>query len=169
MIASRTPLRISFVGGGTDLPDFYEEHGGAVVSTTIDKWIHVIVAPRFEGDRARQLFAAPRSWTDADRRRARARARGDAGRRRPARRRDRHARRRALARHRARLFECRHGGRAERAVRIPGLSTGRRSASLKRRPGSRSRYSESRSGAKTITPPQSAASTSSSSCHGEAA
>jgi len=50
MIVSRTPLRISFVGGGTDLPDFYEEHGGAVVSTTVDKWIHVIVAPRFEGD-----------------------------------------------------------------------------------------------------------------------
>jgi D-glycero-alpha-D-manno-heptose-7-phosphate kinase len=50
MIVSRTPLRISFVGGGTDLPDFYETHGGAVVSTTVDKWIHVIVAPRFEGD-----------------------------------------------------------------------------------------------------------------------
>jgi D-glycero-alpha-D-manno-heptose-7-phosphate kinase len=50
MIVSRTPLRVSFVGGGTDLPDFYEEHGGAVVSTTIDKWIQVIVAPRFEGD-----------------------------------------------------------------------------------------------------------------------
>src|SRR5436305_9365337 len=50
MIISRTPLRLSFVGGGTDLPDFYEEHGGAVVSTTLDKWIHVIVASRFEGD-----------------------------------------------------------------------------------------------------------------------
>jgi D-glycero-alpha-D-manno-heptose-7-phosphate kinase len=50
MIISRTPLRISFVGGGTDLPDFYEEHGGAVVSTTVDKWIHVVVARRFEGD-----------------------------------------------------------------------------------------------------------------------
>lgn len=50
MIVSRTPLRISFVGGGTDLPDFYEKHGGAVVSTTINKWIHVVVAPRFEGD-----------------------------------------------------------------------------------------------------------------------
>src|SRR5205823_3433094 len=50
MIVSRTPLRISFVGGGTDLPGFYEQHGGAVVSTTIDKWIHVIVSPRFEGD-----------------------------------------------------------------------------------------------------------------------
>lgn len=50
MIVSKTPLRISFVGGGTDLPSFYDEHGGAVVSTSIDKWIHVVVAPRFEGD-----------------------------------------------------------------------------------------------------------------------
>ncbi len=50
MIISRTPLRISFVGGGTDLPGFYERHGGAVVSTAVDKWIHVIVARRFEGD-----------------------------------------------------------------------------------------------------------------------
>ena len=50
MIISKTPLRVSFVGGGTDLPDFYEQHGGAVVSSAIDKWINVIVAPRFEGD-----------------------------------------------------------------------------------------------------------------------
>jgi D-glycero-alpha-D-manno-heptose-7-phosphate kinase len=50
MIISRTPLRISFVGGGTDLPAFYEQHGGAVVSAAIDKWINVIVSPRFEGD-----------------------------------------------------------------------------------------------------------------------
>lgn len=50
MIISKTPLRVSFVGGGTDLGDFCDEHGGAVVSSAIDKWIHVIVAPRFEGD-----------------------------------------------------------------------------------------------------------------------
>jgi D-glycero-alpha-D-manno-heptose-7-phosphate kinase len=50
MIISRTPLRVSFVGGGTDLADFCEEHGGAVVSSAIDKWVHVVVAPRFEGD-----------------------------------------------------------------------------------------------------------------------
>lgn len=50
MIISRTPLRVSFVGGGTDLREFYDQHGGAVVSTTVDKWIHVIVARRFEGD-----------------------------------------------------------------------------------------------------------------------
>jgi D-glycero-alpha-D-manno-heptose-7-phosphate kinase len=50
VIISKTPLRISFVGGGTDIPQFYERFGGAVVSTTIDKWIHVIVRRRFEGD-----------------------------------------------------------------------------------------------------------------------
>jgi len=43
-------MRVSFVGGGTDLPAYYERRGGAVVSTSIDKWIHVVVAPRFEGD-----------------------------------------------------------------------------------------------------------------------
>lgn len=43
MIISRTPLRISFFGGGTDYPIFYEkEHGGAVLSTTINKHSYVI-------------------------------------------------------------------------------------------------------------------------------
>jgi len=50
MVISRTPLWISFVGGGTDFPDFADQHGGAVVSTAIERWIHVIVAPRFKGD-----------------------------------------------------------------------------------------------------------------------
>jgi D-glycero-alpha-D-manno-heptose-7-phosphate kinase len=50
MIVSRTPLRISFVGGKTDLPDFCDEYGGAVVSTTIDNSTPVIVARRLEGD-----------------------------------------------------------------------------------------------------------------------
>jgi D-glycero-alpha-D-manno-heptose-7-phosphate kinase len=50
MIISKTPLRISFVGGGTDIPSFSDRFGGAVVSTSIDKWIHVIVRRRFEGN-----------------------------------------------------------------------------------------------------------------------
>jgi D-glycero-alpha-D-manno-heptose-7-phosphate kinase len=50
MVISKTPLRMSFVGGGTDLPSFYEQHGGAVLSTAIDKWVRIGVAPRFEGD-----------------------------------------------------------------------------------------------------------------------
>src|ERR1700730_4711890 len=50
MIISRTPLRMSFAGGGTDLPAFSERHGGAVLSVTIDKRIRVVVGQRFEGD-----------------------------------------------------------------------------------------------------------------------
>ena len=42
-IVSKTPLRISFVGGGTDIPWFYREHGGAVVSTAINKYVTVTV------------------------------------------------------------------------------------------------------------------------------
>lgn len=42
MLIARAPVRISFAGGGTDLPDFYREHGGLVVSTTIDKHFYVI-------------------------------------------------------------------------------------------------------------------------------
>jgi len=42
MIISRTPLRISFFGGGTDYPAFYEENGGAVLNTSINKYSYVI-------------------------------------------------------------------------------------------------------------------------------
>jgi D-glycero-alpha-D-manno-heptose-7-phosphate kinase len=41
MIITRTPYRISFVGGGSDLPSFYEKRQGAVISTTIDKYIYI--------------------------------------------------------------------------------------------------------------------------------
>ena len=43
MIISKTPVRMSFFGGGTDFPEFYREHGGAVISTTFDKYCHVNV------------------------------------------------------------------------------------------------------------------------------
>jgi D-glycero-alpha-D-manno-heptose-7-phosphate kinase len=48
MIVSRTPLRISFVGGGSDLPDFYRKYGGAVLSTAIDKYVYVNVNRKFD-------------------------------------------------------------------------------------------------------------------------
>ncbi|MEE9399128.1 MAG: GHMP kinase [Dehalococcoidales bacterium] len=47
MIITRTPFRISFVGGGTDLPEFYRVMPGAVVSTAINKYMYVVVNPRF--------------------------------------------------------------------------------------------------------------------------
>jgi len=48
MIISRTPLRISFVGGGSDLPAFYRQEFGAVVSTAINKYIYITVNPKFD-------------------------------------------------------------------------------------------------------------------------
>jgi D-glycero-alpha-D-manno-heptose-7-phosphate kinase len=48
MIISRTPLRISFVGGGSDLASFYKHSYGAVISTTIDKYIYITVNKKFD-------------------------------------------------------------------------------------------------------------------------
>lgn len=48
MIITKTPLRISFCGGGTDLPDYYLKHRGAVVSAGIDKYIYITVNPKFD-------------------------------------------------------------------------------------------------------------------------
>lgn len=49
MIITQTPFRMSFFGGGTDFSGFYNEHGGAVLSTTFDKYCYVTVRhlPRF--------------------------------------------------------------------------------------------------------------------------
>lgn len=49
MIISRTPTRISFFGGGTDYPMWYNEHGGEVLSTTINKYNYITIRylPRF--------------------------------------------------------------------------------------------------------------------------
>lgn len=49
MIITKTPFRMSFFGGGTDYPGFFEKHGGSVISTTFDKYCYVIVRhlPRF--------------------------------------------------------------------------------------------------------------------------
>ena len=43
MIISRTPIRISFVGGGTDIANFYRQYGGKVISAAIDKYIFVCI------------------------------------------------------------------------------------------------------------------------------
>jgi len=48
MIISRTPLRISFVGGGTDMEYFYKKYQGRVISMPIDKYIYIIVKKRFD-------------------------------------------------------------------------------------------------------------------------
>jgi D-glycero-alpha-D-manno-heptose-7-phosphate kinase len=42
MLIVRSPVRISFGGGGTDLPSYYESFGGAVLSTSINKYFYAI-------------------------------------------------------------------------------------------------------------------------------
>ena len=48
MLITQTPLRVSFVGGGTDLKEFYSLDEGAVISSAIDKFIYVIVKERYD-------------------------------------------------------------------------------------------------------------------------
>ncbi len=50
MIITQTPLRIGLLGGGTDLPSYYREHGGRVLNAAIDKYVYVIVKERFDHD-----------------------------------------------------------------------------------------------------------------------
>lgn len=49
MIITRTPLRVSLLGGGTDLPAFYNRYPGCVLTTAIDKYVYVAINPRFDG------------------------------------------------------------------------------------------------------------------------
>jgi len=56
VIISRTPLRISFVGGGSDLPAFYHREPGAVVTTAINKYIYITVNKKFD-DRIRASYS----------------------------------------------------------------------------------------------------------------
>ncbi|WP_167121694.1 GHMP family kinase ATP-binding protein [Amycolatopsis viridis] len=50
MIITQTPLRIGLVGGGTDLPSYYAEHGGRVLNAAIDKYVYVVVKQRFDDE-----------------------------------------------------------------------------------------------------------------------
>lgn len=57
MIITRTPFRISFVGGGSDLPSFYRSNGGAVLSTTIDKYMYISSHDFFEPGEIRTKYS----------------------------------------------------------------------------------------------------------------
>lgn len=47
MIITRTPFRVSFAGGGSDLPSFYHRHEGCVLSTSINKYMYITIHPSF--------------------------------------------------------------------------------------------------------------------------
>lgn len=48
MIITQTPLRISFAGGGTDMPNYFREHGATVINCAIDKYVYVIIKRRYD-------------------------------------------------------------------------------------------------------------------------
>lgn len=68
IIVTRTPLRVSFAGGGTDLAAFYEREGGAVLSTAIDKYIWVTVKQHGEvfDERIRVTYSRTESVSTVD-------------------------------------------------------------------------------------------------------
>lgn len=57
MIISRTPFRVSFAGGGSDLPSFYRRSIGAVLSTSIDKYMYIAIHPYFEKDKIQLKYS----------------------------------------------------------------------------------------------------------------
>ncbi len=68
MIISRTPFRISFLGGGTDYPRWYRKYGGAVIATTIDKYCYLSCRylPPFFEHRIRVVYSKIETCHTAD-------------------------------------------------------------------------------------------------------
>lgn len=68
MIITKTPFRMSFFGGGTDMPDFFNEHGGSVISTTFDKYCYVNVRhlPRFFDYKTELAYSKMERVTDVN-------------------------------------------------------------------------------------------------------
>lgn len=68
MVISKTPFRVSFFGGGTDYPVWYREHGGAVLSTTIDKYCYITCRylPPFFEHKSRLVWSKIESVKDVD-------------------------------------------------------------------------------------------------------
>jgi len=66
MIITRTPLRVSFAGGGSDIRAFYKDEPGAVLSTTINKYIHITVSKHWDQNRIRVAYSVTENVMCAD-------------------------------------------------------------------------------------------------------
>jgi len=67
MLITRSPFRISFCGGGSDIPYFYEEHGpGAVVSTTVNKYMYTSMHPLFFSDDYLLKYSVTETCSDVE-------------------------------------------------------------------------------------------------------
>lgn len=64
MIITRTPFRISFAGGGSDLPSFYRKHEGCVLSATINKYMYIAVHPSFNREITTIKYSKTENVTD---------------------------------------------------------------------------------------------------------
>lgn len=66
MIITKTPFRISFAGGGSDLEEFYKHSPGAVLSTTVDKYMYISSHRFFDEDKVRLKYSKTETVTDLD-------------------------------------------------------------------------------------------------------
>ena len=66
MIITRTPFRISFAGGGSDISDYYEKYGGSVVSVSINKYMYLSLHPYFDKDRFFLKYSKTESVDNVD-------------------------------------------------------------------------------------------------------
>ena len=66
MIITRAPFRVSFCGGGSDLPAFYEQYGGCVLSTTIRKYMYLTIHNYFHKDQIRLKYSQTETVSDYD-------------------------------------------------------------------------------------------------------
>lgn len=66
MHISRTPFRISFCGGGSDLPSYFMENGGCVVSTTINRYVYITINPAFDENSTVLKYSALENVRDID-------------------------------------------------------------------------------------------------------
>ena len=66
MIITRTPFRISFAGGGSDIEDFYKHSQGAVLSTTINKYMYIYTHNFFDEDKIRVKYSKTETAANVD-------------------------------------------------------------------------------------------------------
>lgn len=66
MIVTRTPFRVSFCGGGTDMPNHFKNNGGCVVSTSIDKYAYITIAKSFHQNLAILKYSTVETVDDLD-------------------------------------------------------------------------------------------------------
>lgn len=66
MIISRAPFRVSFCGGGSDIPSFYEKYGGCVISTSIRKYVYLTINPSFNRNEITLKYSKTEIVDDVD-------------------------------------------------------------------------------------------------------